>query len=304
MLTALSARAWNPLAVVYAPGAVTLAVDLWLPLDVDTAIFYSVGIVMSGFLRSRWNLWLATALFILFAFSDLVIGSPQAYPMTPDWVFLANRSFLACALLLLAGIVHLRMRSAEAVEQSQALLARQNEQLRNIGTELERQVQERTRELQIASQERERAQAALYQAQKMEAVGRLTGGVAHDFNNLLTVVGGNAAILREHVETAREGRLLDAILHAADRGARLTRLLLAFSGRQTLHPETLDLMRIRDTATSRVAIAEVISSWTAKISLSGRSYRCAQICEALATSISWAVTRTRSADFWTLPSST
>jgi signal transduction histidine kinase len=233
---------------VYVPGAATLAVDLSVPLDVDTGIFYSVGIVASGRLRSRWHLWIATSLFVIFALSDLVIGTRQVDPDTPRWVFIINRSFLACALLLLASIVHLWMNSVEAVERTSALLARQNEELRNVGTDLERRVRERSRELETASQERQEAQAALYQAQKMEAVGQLTGGVAHDFNNLLTTIGGNASLLKGSALTERNQQRLDAILRAADRGATLTRQLLAFSRRQALHPEPLDLReRTRET---------------------------------------------------------
>jgi signal transduction histidine kinase/CheY-like chemotaxis protein len=225
------------------PGALTLGLDLWAPLDVDTAVLYSVGIVMSGWLRSRWHLWFATVLFVLFVYGDLLIGAPPAAEDTPRWVYLANRSFLACTLLLIASIVHLWIRSVEAAERSGALLAQQNEKLRDSGAELERRVEERTRELEAMSEERQKALAALYQAQKMEAVGQLTGGVAHDFNNLLTVIGGNAAILRDTAPSERRARRLDAILQAADRGTRLTRQLLAFSRRQTLNPETLDLRR-------------------------------------------------------------
>ena len=226
---------------VYVPGALTLGVDLWVPLDVDTAVFYSVGIAMSGWLRSRWHLWFATALFIVCALFNLVIGAPPIDLATPRWVFLTNRLLVVFALLVLASIVHLWLRSVEAVEQYGALLRRQNDELRGAGAELEQRVQERTRELEIASQERQEAQAALYQAQKMEAVGQLTGGVAHDFNNLLTTIGGNADLLKENARAERSGPRLDAILRAADRGATLTRQLLAFSRRQALHPETLDL---------------------------------------------------------------
>jgi signal transduction histidine kinase len=82
----------------------------------------------------------------------------------------------------------------------------------------------------------------LQQAQKMEAVGRLTGGIAHDFNNLLTVVLGNISLAQEsiedeHVRTA----LLDPALKAAERGADLTQRLLAFSRRQALRPTVVDL---------------------------------------------------------------
>jgi two-component system, cell cycle sensor histidine kinase and response regulator CckA len=85
-------------------------------------------------------------------------------------------------------------------------------------------------------------EAQLVQAQKMEAVGQLAGGVAHDFNNLLTAMIGNADILRD--ELPEDGPLATAaaeIIRAGDRAATLTRQLLAFSRRQLLNPRVIDL---------------------------------------------------------------
>jgi signal transduction histidine kinase/ActR/RegA family two-component response regulator len=92
-------------------------------------------------------------------------------------------------------------------------------------------------------EERERAEAALRQAQRIEAVGRLTGGVAHDFNNLLTVVRGNIELLSRSARLADppERDLLAAMRAAADRGATLTGQLLAFARRQPLVPRAVDL---------------------------------------------------------------
>ena len=82
----------------------------------------------------------------------------------------------------------------------------------------------------------------LRQAQKMEAIGRLAGGVAHDFNNLLTAISGYAEILREDVgDAGPSGTAVNEILRAGDRAAGLTRQLLAFSRRQVLKPQVLDL---------------------------------------------------------------
>ncbi len=86
-----------------------------------------------------------------------------------------------------------------------------------------------------------RTEAALRQAQRLEAVGQLTGGIAHDFNNLLLVVTGNAELLRAGIHEPRYVRALDAIDRASDRGARLTRQLLTFSRQQTLSPSVIDL---------------------------------------------------------------
>lgn len=95
---------------------------------------------------------------------------------------------------------------------------------------------------EAAADEAARAGAALRQAQKMEAIGRLTGGVAHDFNNLLMVVtSGFEMIRRRPDDRARVLKMADAGLEAAQRGARLTRQLLTFARRQNLRPETVNL---------------------------------------------------------------
>ena len=83
----------------------------------------------------------------------------------------------------------------------------------------------------------EQAKEQLYQAQKMETVGQLTGGVAHDFNNLLTAVSGSHALLRQMVSDTRVHRLLDTAERAVARGAKLTQQLLAFSRQHRLQPE-------------------------------------------------------------------
>ena len=99
-----------------------------------------------------------------------------------------------------------------------------------------------------AQQEVERAREAVAQAQKMEAVGRLTGGVAHDFNNLLTIIRSSADLLRVPTVTPeKRDRYIDAIARTADRAAVLTSQLLAFSRRQPLRPEVFDVSaHVRD----------------------------------------------------------
>ncbi len=89
--------------------------------------------------------------------------------------------------------------------------------------------------------EERRLEDQLRQAQKMEAVGRLAGGVAHDFNNMLSVVLSYAGMLAERAmdEGARED--LDEVVHAAERASALTRQLLAFSRQQVVAPRKVDL---------------------------------------------------------------
>ena len=117
--------------------------------------------------------------------------------------------------------------------------------------QLEDLVRERTGQLEQANEqlrhqiaERRQAEAALQQAQKMEVIGQMTGGVAHDFNNLLTAVLGNLelAIRRGGDEGIR--RYLEGATHAAQRGAKITSQLLAFSRTQRLQTEPIDLNSI------------------------------------------------------------
>lgn len=89
--------------------------------------------------------------------------------------------------------------------------------------------------------EKAKAEADLVRAHRLEAVGRLTGGVAHDFNNLLTVIMGGLDIILRTDDPARRQKLGEAALAAAKRGERLTGQLLAFSRRQTLSPSQTDL---------------------------------------------------------------
>ena len=94
--------------------------------------------------------------------------------------------------------------------------------------------------------ERRRAEEALRQTQKIEAIGHLTGGVAHDFNNLLAVVIGNLDLLRKRMVDAepRQMRLLENALEGANRGASLTQRLLAFARRQDLRLEPVDVAQL------------------------------------------------------------
>lgn len=121
--------------------------------------------------------------------------------------------------------------------------------LARVNRELEERVRERTAELDVEAARRSEAEARLHQAQKMEAVGQLTGGVAHDFNNLLTVILGNLETVQRRLndgasDKARLQQLVNNAMHGAQRAASLTQHLLAFSRRQPLNPKPLDANRL------------------------------------------------------------
>jgi PAS domain S-box-containing protein len=125
------------------------------------------------------------------------------------------------------------------------------ESLSRSREELERLVEERTRSLSAANDqltaemaEHQRTEEALRQSQKLEAIGQLTSGVAHDFNNLLTSVVGNLELLEPRLRSADSLRRLSLARAAAERGARLTHQLLAFSRKQRLIPSRVDLNQL------------------------------------------------------------
>ena len=123
-------------------------------------------------------------------------------------------------------------------------------ELRHLNDTLEQRVEERTQELRLAEE-------ALRQAQKMEAVGQLTGGVAHDFNNLLTVIKSSTDLLkRPDLPEERRQRYVGAISDTVARAAKLTGQLLSFARRQALKPEVFDVGR------SVLGVAEMVGALT------------------------------------------
>ncbi len=124
------------------------------------------------------------------------------------------------------------------------------QQLIAVNQSLEMRVAERTAALEeahgrtiVEMQQREKAEELLVQAQKVESIGQLTGGVAHDFNNLLMAVLGNLEVLRRHVAgDERAVRLIEGALEGARRGASLTQRLLAFARKQELEVRRTDLV--------------------------------------------------------------
>ena len=112
--------------------------------------------------------------------------------------------------------------------------------LRQLNETLELRIEE-------ALRQREAAEEALRQSQKMEAIGQLTGGIAHDFNNLLTGIIGALDLIQRRIEAGRTqelDRFIDAALTSANRAAALTHRLLAFARRQPLDPKPIEVDRL------------------------------------------------------------
>ncbi|MBV9931041.1 MAG: response regulator [Alphaproteobacteria bacterium] len=132
----------------------------------------------------------------------------------------------------LVSLARSSLRSRRRQYQARARL----EELHQLTTDLERRVEERTRE-------HEEAMAQLHEAQKLETLGQLTGGVAHDFNNLLTPITGALDLLHRKygAEDARSARLIANALLAADRAKTLVQRLLGFARRQTLQTQAIDV---------------------------------------------------------------
>jgi signal transduction histidine kinase len=136
--------------------------------------------------------------------------------------------------------------SVDVTDRKRALV-----QLRTFAETLEESVKARTRELEAENEARAKAEETLRQAQKMEAVGQLTGGVAHDFNNLLTIIMGGLEMIERQIPdlppspaTQRISRARDMALQGANRAATLTQRLLAFSRQQPLSPQPIDANKL------------------------------------------------------------
>ena len=142
----------------------------------------------------------------------------------------------------------------EALRDSEAHARQAAESVRSLNETLEARVEERTSELAAANrqliaqiEERERVESTLRQMQRLEAVGQLTSGVAHDFNNLLTVVLGNIEFVEKACSGIADAKLAQRLSHmrlAAERGAKLTSQLLAFSRRQRLDSKPFDVNEV------------------------------------------------------------
>jgi signal transduction histidine kinase/DNA-binding response OmpR family regulator len=149
------------------------------------------------------------------------------------------------SVLSLVGVCSdITARKTAEIERENLLaqLAAERTALAELTATLEQRVEQRTADLIKAVTAREKAQEQLRQAQKMETIGQLTGGVAHDFNNLLMAVMGNLDLLRKRLpDDPRLHRLVEGAIQGAERGASLTQRLLAFARQQDLRAVPVDL---------------------------------------------------------------
>lgn len=220
---------------------------LWTHILADTLIalsYFSIPLALGVLVRSRkdlvfgWMFW-CFAIFILACGMTHVMGIVTLfYPLYGVEALVklvtAAASVATAALLwpLLPTLV--RLPSSEKLQEANGELAAMVEQRDAALAELKNEVAQR-----------ENVEAALLQAQKLEAVGQLTGGIAHDFNNLLQAIAGNLELIARKPDDAdRVIRWTSSALDAVERGRQLTGQLLAFSSKQRLDVKSVRLAEL------------------------------------------------------------
>jgi signal transduction histidine kinase/CheY-like chemotaxis protein len=233
-------------------------VVLWLNVISDgltAAAYYMIPFLLFYFVRKRRDVEFK-GIFLAFGIFILACGTTHLMSVVTVWTPIYRLEGIIKAITAVASVTTfvmllpmlpalIALPSPSQMARAALLLTREiaerratEEKVRGINEELEERVVKRTAE-QSALQDQ------LLHSQKMEAVGRLAGGVAHDFNNLLTVILGNNEILRSYVSRdAAAVEYADEVLHAAERASALTNQLLAFSRRQVAVPRILDLNEI------------------------------------------------------------
>jgi signal transduction histidine kinase len=231
---------------------------LWLNVTADVLIaiaYYAIPFLLFRFARRRRDISFK-GIFVAFGIFILACGTTHLMGAITVWnpvygieglvkLVTAAASIVTLAMLLpmLPALIALPSPSELAIVNRKLALEVEErrtaeDQVRRINEELENRVAKRTAERLILEDQ-------LLQSQKMEAVGRLAGGVAHDFNNLLTVILGYNDILREQsCKDAEALEYAEEIQQAAERASALTNQLLAFSRRQVAVPRVIELNRV------------------------------------------------------------
>jgi signal transduction histidine kinase len=203
----------------------------------------SLEIALDAAGMGSWDIDLATGDARRTARHDEIFGYPRLVAHWDVSVFLAHvdpaqRASVSAAFdgALASGALDIECRIRTVQGQERWIAARGRVRYDDAGVPL--------RLVGVVSDitERKEADAQLAQAQKMDAIGQLTGGVAHDFNNLLTpIVGSLDLVRRRHKDDERTQKMVTGALQAAERAAMLTQRLLAFARRQALQPRAVDV---------------------------------------------------------------
>ncbi len=226
--------------------------------DGPVGMFVSIGMYLPGMLAELDRTTMQGTLLIA---AGALLSLILALFVSQRFVRRPTEALLGAAKRWTAGDLSARARLRESPRSEFGSLAlafntmagsldTKRKELEALNTTLEARVAERTLDLsesrnrlQVEMVEREKTEASLRQAQKLQAVGQLAGGIAHDFNNLLTAIVGALDLMRSRMPQGQESlvRLVDNALQAAERGGKLTGQLLAFSRRQRLMPTPTDL---------------------------------------------------------------
>jgi signal transduction histidine kinase len=184
-----------------------------------------------------------------FAENRIIVVLPvQQKNATVGYVYLRAMIESVQRRLLRYGAIFLLVVMAALVlvvfSSAQSALARANADLQEHAVNLA----DTNRKLQIEMEERGKAEEALRQSHKMEAIGQLSGGIAHDFNNLLTIIMGSLRLVETRIKQGRTDidRYVDAAMEALNRAAGLTQRILAFSRQQPLSPKPVSLSELVD----------------------------------------------------------
>ncbi|MBR1142963.1 ATP-binding protein [Bradyrhizobium sp. AUGA SZCCT0431] len=216
---------------------------IWLNAVSDAMLagaFFATAFVLGFFVWRRRDV-MFRSVFWTFAIFAAVCGVTRLLSILTLWVpAYGIEAFTKGVLALISAVIT----AALLLLLPRILVLPTRRQLQLANAALEEEIRQRRKAEAMVKrfQEIEANEAQVRQAQKMEAIGQLTGGVAHDFNNILTVITGTIEILGEAVKDRPHlGQITDMISAAAARGADLTRHLLAFARRQPLQPRNTDV---------------------------------------------------------------
>jgi signal transduction histidine kinase len=225
-----------------AVAAAAFSIDALLPVDINVGVFYAVAVVIAASAGRERFLWGLAAAALIFLLVGTMIGPPSMHSDRPDWLHWINRALTGATILIVTAIADRLVRLLRSLDAARATISARYADLSITNLELERDVEQRDARIRDESSGRQAAEAALRQAQKLEVLGHLTGGVAHDVKNLLTPIAASLDLLRRHVaDQPRQLRLVDSAIQASDRAGALVQRLLAFARKQDLRAQEVRL---------------------------------------------------------------